>query len=243
MTWLLCEPHKIMMKCPFKYCWCINYLLMWKTGSETALLKHSWQLMFKIRLVLNIILGPQLHLKPHNKNKNNSPSLTWRVSYTFSELQEFTVCLVVLWMTPCDPVVAALGLSMRNESVVREGLVIPDPSGRGRRSCGNVPRLPLVSWVVVWTGREEELQWRSRYNTVRISWFHHGKPRCRGVEWEGECKTTTEALVLHSCFYRSRSMHWRKEGKRKKNASSSSSQMPKLPLACKLVEVPTQNLS
>lgn len=48
-------------------------------------------------------------------------------------------------MTPCDPVVAALGLSMRNESVVREDLVIPDPSGRGRRSCGNVPRLPLVS--------------------------------------------------------------------------------------------------
>ncbi len=46
--------------------------------------------------------------------------------------------------------------------------------------------------------------------------FITGSRGCRGVQWEGEYKTTTEAIVLHSCFYRSRSMHWRKEGKRKK---------------------------
>jgi len=58
--------------------------------------------MFKIRLALNIILGP--HFNYHIKKKIHKFLLHSHVELNISELQEFTVCQVVFLQTsfPCE---------------------------------------------------------------------------------------------------------------------------------------------
>lgn len=117
-----------------------------------------------------------------------------------------------------EPVLTALGLNMRKESVVREDLVIPDPSGRGRRNCAaELWECSQTATCVTSGSLDREtgratmkisLQQQASSDLITGSHSAHGVQKST-VERCSKFKTTTEALVLHSGlrFYPSRSMH------------------------------------